>query len=105
MQLPNLNHTNNHLSLEFRSMYVYHVDHCQSPTLRINPNILKSWFGLHLQIFITTLYSIKDTNGRTHVSNLDINRHALPITITKSRKMRFSIRFLHTFHRRFDDAM
>jgi hypothetical protein len=42
----------------------------------------------------------KNTNGRTYVSNLKINKHALPIIITKCKKIPFSIRCLHMFHRR-----
>ena len=38
--------------------------------------------GLRFQILITTLHSIMNTIGRT---NEEINKHALPIIITKSR--------------------
>jgi hypothetical protein len=42
--------------------------------------------GLRLQIsIITTLHSIANIIGRTHVSNHQPDKHALPITITKSR--------------------
>ena len=38
---------------------------------------------LHLQIVITTLHSMVNTIERVYVSSLEINKHALMITITK----------------------
>ena len=39
--------------------------------------------GLHLQISIIILHSIVNTFESTYVSNEEINKHALPITVTK----------------------
>jgi hypothetical protein len=56
---------------------------------------------LHLQILITTLLSIVNTSGRTHVSTSKINKHALLTTITKAWEVQFSIQFLLMFNYRF----
>ena len=56
--------------------------------------------GLCLEILITTLHLIKFLFRRTYVSILEINKHALLIIITKSRDVRFLVRFfLQMFHR------
>ena len=39
--------------------------------------------GLCFQILITTLHSIVHTIGRTYVSNEEVNKHGLLITIIK----------------------
>ena len=56
---------------------------------------------------ITSNYSthlIVNTIRRTYVSNLEINKHVFPISITESREVRFSIQFLQMFHCRFANA-
>ena len=53
--------------------------------------------GQCLQILITTLHSIMNTIGRTYLSNQGIHTHALLITITKSRKVRFQSNFNRCF--------
>ena len=64
--------------------------------------------GLHLQILVTTPHSIVNTIGsslgRTHVSSEGINKHALPMTITKSGEVWFLIWFLQMFRCRFGNA-
>ena len=47
--------------------------------------------GRRLQVLITTLYSIVNTIGRIYVSNEEINKHVLPITITKVEEVQFSM--------------
>ena len=42
-----------------------------------------------LQIVITTLYSIMNTIGKTYVHNVEIKKHALPITIGLSKETQF----------------
>ena len=59
---------------------------------------------LHLQILITTQHSIVNSIGRPYVFNVEINKHALPTTITKSKKVWFLIQFLHMFLRRLANA-
>ena len=54
--------------------------------------------GLRIQISVTTLHSI---TGKTYISSLEINKHALPIIIYESSEVRFSIQFLQMFHCRF----
>ena len=53
---------------------------------------------------MTTLLLITNTIGKTYICSLKINKHALPIIITKSREVRFSILFWHMFQRKFVDA-
>ena len=49
---------------------------------------------------------IVNTAERTHTINQEINKHALPISITKSREVSISIQlFLLMLHRRFANAM
>ena len=60
--------------------------------------------GLHFQISISTLRLIKKIIRRTYLTNFEINKHALLITITKSRDAIFSNRFLQMFHCRFANA-
>ena len=43
--------------------------------------------GLCLQIFITGLHPTSNTIGRAYVSIYEINKHALPMTVTKSREV------------------
>ena len=52
----------------------------------------------------STPHSITNIIGRTYVTSLKINKHALPITITKPEKLQFPIQFLQIFHRRFAHA-
>ena len=52
-----------------------------------------------------TPHPIVNTTGRTYVVfSWGINKHALPITVTKSREVWFSIRFMLMLHRRFANA-
>ena len=41
--------------------------------------------GTQYHIYTTVLHSVVNTIGRAYVSNKEINKHALPITITKIR--------------------
>ena len=43
------------------------------------------------EIWIVNMRSIVNTIGKSYVFNHKINKHALPLTITKSREVRFSI--------------
>ena len=45
--------------------------------------------GPHLQIWMNTLHSIMNIIGMTYVSSYKINKHALPMTITKSKEAWF----------------
>ena len=58
--------------------------------------------GLCLQRVITTLHSTTNIIGRAYVFIHKINnKHALVITITESREVRFSVLFLRMFLHRF----
>jgi hypothetical protein len=59
---------------------------------------------LHLQILITTLLSIVNKSGRTHVSTSKINKHAFLTTIIKAWEVQFSIQFFLKFNHRFVNA-
>ena len=54
--------------------------------------------------YIKTPYPIKNIIGRTYIFSSGINKHALPIMLTKFEKVQFSIRFLLMLHRTFASA-
>jgi len=58
----------------------------------------------HLQKLITTLHSIMNTTWKTNIFTKKMIKHALPITITKSGEVRFSIRVVQMFHCRDTNA-
>jgi hypothetical protein len=47
-------------------------------------NTFQKNIGLHLQILLTTIYLVVNTNGRTYMSSEETNTHALSIITTSS---------------------
>lgn len=47
--------------------------------------------GLRFQCLLVTPHSIVIINGKTYVLNYDIKKHALPITIIKSKEVKFYV--------------
>ena len=61
--------------------------------------------GLHFQVIITTLHSTMNTTKKTYIPNWEIDKHALLITVTKSRKRsNYQHGFYICFHHRSTDA-
>ena len=105
-------------------MFTYKVSRCYSVTL-FNWTPIFDWcvvrsqsrtkhykdmslvhkeIGLSHQMLLTTPHSIVNIVERTHEFGEGINKHALPLTITKSEEIQILIWFLLMLHHRFANA-
>ena len=89
---------NRGLKVTFVKMYMSYEDTClkriwmSSLPNQTNPKKRKRKTHTHTH---TTPHPIMNTLGRSHVFNQWINKHALPVTKTKSREFQFSICFIY----------
>ena len=81
------------LQMMFRCRFVFCCGEDQSPKHHKHTRFQKRLDYIFKCQYITIRHWTLNTTGTTCAPNRELNKHALPITITKSGEVRFSIRF------------